>query len=77
MKVAAHPLVVAVALGLIAPDALEAQPLMEPPECADCPDPGSFIGGSTTLEVSEWAPGESPSDEELHRVELEWLKASR
>lgn len=67
MKVAAHPLVVAVALGLIAPDALEAQaPAESSAPCANCPDG----------HVSEWNPAEVPSAEELHRVEIEWLRAT-
>lgn len=67
MKVAAHPLVVAVALGLLAPDALEAHPVEKTSPSADCPDAHSH---------SRWEPAEPPSDEELHRVELEWLKTT-
>ena len=40
MKVAAHPLVVAVALGLLAPQALEAQLPEPPPTCHDDEEEG-------------------------------------
>lgn len=73
MKIDAHPLVVAVALGLLGPGVL-----MERGEEGD--DPFTGCGGSedpcsddrdTRL---EWEPGETPDPEEFHRVEIEWLK---
>ncbi len=71
MKVVAHPLVVAVALGLLAPQALEAEAAEPTTTCLGDGD----IGGEATSSV--WEPSEAPSAEEIHRVELEWLKATR
>lgn len=73
MKVAAHPLVVAVALGLLAPQALEAAAPEQPPTCHDDDDSVADDAGTTTV---VWEPGEAPSPEEIHRVELEWLKVT-
>ena len=69
MKLEAHPLVVAVALGLLGPGALveEDEPDTEAP-CSDCEGRNS---------VAEWEPGEAPDPEEFHRVEIEWLKVKR
>ena len=70
MKVVAHPLVVAVALGLVAPDTLEvAEPEPKVAPCEGCP------GELSTS--SAWEPTEAPSAEEFHRVELEWLAATK
>ncbi|MBX2797673.1 MAG: hypothetical protein KTR31_08400 [Myxococcales bacterium] len=62
MKVVAHPLVVAVALGLLAPPALEEVASESPRPCVDCDDDGKT--------VSKWEPTAEPSAEEFHRVEL-------
>ncbi|MEQ1564595.1 MAG: hypothetical protein ABMA64_03070 [Myxococcota bacterium] len=61
MKFDAHPLVVAVALGLLGPGAL-----VEEERGEGCDSPLRCEG--------EWEPGEAPSADEFHRVELEWLK---
>jgi hypothetical protein len=62
MKLDAHPLVVAVALGLLGPGALDGDE-EEDPTCASCDrveDP--------------YAPGDEPDTDEIARVELEWSR---
>ena len=72
MKVAAHPLVVAVALGLLAPDALESYtPDTKPSPCIDCDE-----AKADSEQETAWQPSEAPSAEEFHRVEVAWLKAT-
>ena len=70
MKLEAHPLVVAVALGLLGPGALveEDEQESEAP-CSGCGDPNTA--------VAEWEPGEAPDPAEFHRVEIEWLKLEK
>lgn len=63
MKFDAHPLAVAVALGLLGPGVLETEDEHEDTEVAD---------GHTR--VVEYEPGPMPDPDELHRVEIEWLK---
>lgn len=71
MKVAAHPMVVAVALGLLGPTALAEEERRErTPECSDC---GSDAREAAVLEMSELAP--SVDEGEWHRVEQAWLEA--
>jgi hypothetical protein len=67
MKLEAHPLVVAVALGLLGPGALveDDEPEDSETSCSGCPN---------TDAVAEWEPGEAPDPDEFHRVEIEWLK---
>lgn len=68
MKLEAHPLVVAVALGLLGPGALvEEDDFDSDAPCSGCDD---------TNTVADWEPGEAPDPEEFHRVEIEWLKRS-
>ena len=71
MKLEAHPLVVAVALGLLGPGALVAD--------EDDTDGASYNedGDGPTTTVAEWEPGVAPNAEEFHRVEIEWLKLER
>lgn len=79
MKVVVHPLVVAVALGLVSPDALEVEPTSAPSApCEGCTDEllSQVSAAPTSSEAVVWSPGEFPSSEELHRVELEWLRAT-
>jgi hypothetical protein len=83
MKIGAHPLVVAVALGLLAPGALEVVDDDEE-RTAACGDCG---GSADVLPVTEladavrpdaadaWANVDAPSAEDFHQVELAWLKA--
>jgi hypothetical protein len=68
MKLEAHPLLVAVALGLLGPGVLEEDDTEEVP-CSGC-------GDDDKNAVAEWEPGEAPDPEEFHRVEIEWLKHS-
>jgi hypothetical protein len=68
MKLDAHPLVVAVALGLLGPAALASEDEDEGAAHASSPPEGS------TTET-EWSPGPPPDADEFHRVEIEWLKA--
>jgi hypothetical protein len=64
MKVDAHPLMVAVALGFLGPAALAGED--------DDESPLAFgISDSTT----EYEPGPAPDADELQRVELEWNAA--
>jgi hypothetical protein len=67
MKLEAHPLVVAVALGLLGPGALVEE---------DEQDSETSCSGCSNA-VAEWEPGEAPDPEEFHRVEIEWLKLER
>jgi len=67
MKVAAHPLLVAVALGLLAPPALEAvndEVTRRRDHASTDPEPDAPVL------VSE------PDADDLHRVEIEWLRLS-
>jgi hypothetical protein len=67
MKLDAHPLVVAAAMGLLGPAALSS--IGEEREGARVQE----AWGAESTE--EWFPGESsPDPAELHRVEIEWLK---
>ena len=68
MKLEAHPLLVAVALGLLGPSVLEEDDTEEVP-CSGC-------GDDDNSAVAEWEPGEAPDPDEFHRVEIEWLKHS-
>lgn len=68
MKLEVHPLVVAVALGLLGPGALVEEDESEEVPCTGC-------GDSHT--VTEWEPGEAPDPDEFHRVEIEWLKLEK
>jgi hypothetical protein len=61
MKLDAHPIVVAVALGLLGPVALAAEDEDDEPAAASSPPPDQ-----------EW--GSEPDTEEIARVELEWSK---
>lgn len=65
MKIDAHPLVVAVALGLLGPGVLIERDEEEDEPCAGC---------SESEPKAEWEPGDAPDPEEFHRVEIEWLK---
>ena len=67
MKLDAHPLVVAVALGLLGPAALASEDEEEGAAHASSPPPGP------SSEVA-WSPGPAPDADEIHRVEIEWLK---
>ena len=59
MKLDAHPIVVAVALGLLGPGALAAEEDEESPAAACCPPP-------------EHEFGDEPDTDEIARVEREW-----
>jgi len=90
MKVGAHPLVVAVALGLVGPQVLEE---IDPAEdranpCAGCPDvePADGLGeaiatrltdaADTTLHATtDWTNAPAPSAEDFARVALAFEKA--
>ncbi len=72
MKVAAHPLVVAAALGLVGPGALELD-LDEGRECSGCVDQ---VIPSRNHELSELYTVPAPSPEEFAAVELEWLRVT-
>jgi len=63
MKLDAHPLVVAVALGLLGPVALADEDEEETAAAACCPPP-----------ADEFAMGDEPDTDEIARVELEWAK---
>ena len=62
----AHPLVVAVALGLLGPAALASEDEEEEGAAHAASPPAG------THEVA-WSPGPAPDADELHRVEIEWL----
>jgi hypothetical protein len=64
MKLDAHPLIVAVALGMLGPGAL----------VDDDGDDTELFSAGEDDKVATWEPGPAPSPEEFHRVELEWLK---
>jgi hypothetical protein len=66
MKVDAHPLLVAVALGLLGPAVLEAD------DDRDDSDASSMFKIADEAETPAWEPGPAPDPEEFHRVELEW-----
>ena len=75
MKVDAHPLLVAVALGLLGPAVLETEDDRDDSET-------SLFLKTSDLELGEsptndWDPGMAPDAAELHRVEIEWLKVTR
>lgn len=78
MKIAAHPLVVAVALGLVAPEALEERATdgTTGPRAVDHSPAAPDLAAHHEAPATEWSPAELPSAEELHRVELEWLKTT-
>lgn len=64
MKLDAHPMVVAVALGLLGPGVLFEEDDEE--SCATCGhDPADPVAES-------WEPGPAPDPEEFHRVALLW-----
>ena len=69
MKLDAHPLVVAVALGLLGPAALAS----EDEEDEDVAHASSPLPASQHEPV--WTPGPAPDADEIHRVEIEWLKS--
>jgi hypothetical protein len=66
MKLDAHPLVVAVALGLLGPSALASEEDEESPAAACCPPP-----------ADDGAFGDEPDTEEIARVEREWATVGR
>ena len=67
---------VAVALGLVAPDTLEAQtPEPTSVPCEGCD--GSYTEAFVETPAYEEFVAEAPTAEEFHRVELEWLKATQ
>ena len=77
MKVVAHPLVVAVALGLLGPTALAQEEREDSaPDCADCGEDANHMVmsdlGMSDLAMSELA---APEEGEWHRVEQAWLEA--
>jgi hypothetical protein len=66
MKLDAHPMVVAVALGLLGPGALiEEDDEATCASCADAAEPSA-----------SWEPGPAPDPEEFHRVALAWESLS-
>jgi hypothetical protein len=69
MKVDAHPLVVAVALGMLGPAALLDEDDRDEAECLGCE-----LEDDKVVTTEGWQPGPAPSADEFHRVELEWLK---
>ena len=72
MKVDAHPLLVAVALGLLGPAVLETEDDRDDSETSLTLKTGDLELGETT---HDWDPGHAPDAAELHRVELEWNAA--
>lgn len=66
MKVAAHPMVVAVAFGLLSPAALadETDAKAKTADCADC-------GDDAALAYSDLS--DAPSADDIARVEAEWV----
>src|SRR5687767_10765162 len=66
MKVDAHPLLVAVALGLLGPAVLETED--------DRDDSESMLRLEPSDVPKEWEPGPAPDPEEFHRVELQWTE---
>lgn len=72
MKVVAHPMVVAVALGLLGPTALAQEEREDAaPDCASCGEDSNHFMMSE-LDMSELA---EPEEGEWHRVEQAWLEA--
>jgi hypothetical protein len=71
MKIDAHPLVVAVALGLLGPGVLLRDEEEREEPCEGCRD------HDLEPAVSPWEPGPAPDPEEFHRVEIEWLKQTQ
>jgi hypothetical protein len=65
MKLNAHPMVVAVALGLLGPGALLGEDEEATCESSSGPAP-------TTTGLDGWQPGAPPDPEEFHRVAVEW-----
>jgi len=93
MKVGAHPLVVAVALGLVGPQVLEeAEPPRDDKSCAGCRDVadrevdaptelGSLLTDSvvtTTIEPPvDWTSAPAPAPEDFARVADAFARARR
>jgi hypothetical protein len=75
MKIDAHPLVVAVALGLLGPGVLLREEEEREEPCEGCPDHDHESEYAPT--TAQWEPGEAPDPEEFHRVEIEWLKQTK
>lgn len=77
MKVVAHPVVVAAALGLLGPEALEGLEESAPsePTCVDCdePDPERLVAALDDT----WFTVEAPSPEDVARVDLAWKQIRR
>jgi hypothetical protein len=71
MKIDAHPLVVAVALGLLGPGVLLREDEERDEPCEGCQD------HELDTNISQWEPGPAPDPEEFHRVEIEWLKQTK
>ena len=67
MKIVAHPLIVAVALGLLGPTALESE--TESSDERPGIEPDLHTGASSLLSSA------SPSAEDFERVQLEWEEA--
>lgn len=70
MKVAAHPLVVAVALGMLGPGALEAtlDDREDRDDCRTCSTEGEVVVAGESMVI--------PSAEEFQAVEIAWLKST-
>jgi hypothetical protein len=66
MKLDAHPIVVAVALGLLGPVALAEEEDDESAAAACCPPP-----------TDDHAFGDEPDTDEIARVEQEWARLDR
>lgn len=75
MKVAAHPLVVAAALGLLGPEALEGLGEEEEAPCVGCSSEDSSNPPDDLGRVEQTLfTVEAPSNEEMARVEDAWRK---
>ncbi len=70
MKVVAHPLIVAVALGLLGPTALESDDLVD--QATVTPD---LVPPSELAPSSEITSADAPNAEDFERVQLEWEEA--
>ena len=68
MKIVAHPLIVAVALGLLGPTALESDAKLADDRL------GAEPGANTDLLASSLT-ADAPSAEDYERVQLEWEEA--
>lgn len=88
MKVGAHPLVVAVALGLVGPQVLEeAAPTAPRKACANCEETDALDGLTEAVATqlvstpdnltptTDWTQAPAPSAEDFARVALAFEKA--